>query len=769
MRSPGRLEKARRVGLLCAAAFVLAGTDGCPFLDEFRDILLRVKNGRFVGAETAVEDGAGANRGGERKTVSSLAPGARFGAALARASDLLTLVVGAPSDVVGGIASGSAHVRQQGVFESLDPPPGAHDGMEFGAAVDVLVETVAAVTSTWVVVGAPGATPSGAVFVYRRSGGPAWEVTRVDPPAGTAPGTRFGTAVGIVSDDDGRWLAVGAPQDAWGGAVHLYAWSEWAPSGAPLRREGGADGDRFGASVASIAGASGIVPQLLVGAPGAADGAGAAWVYGRAGGTWSIRHHLADPQPRAGRGFGASVAGAVLDGLKSIHVVGSPGEAGSAAGGVHVFCGGRRVGGIEGARAGVGAAVAIANFNDLETDGYQFVLAAAGLPPEGTTEFAGNASMLEGETAYDPSILGYRAFTRALDTLVGRDAVAAGRFGESLAMDRPSPWSVDVVVGAPGEAPGGAVYEFDVELRSTSAPSGAVSSTGAKAKAPRRIDRYLAFRADANAPEPASADVSIGRALRAPFRVEIAAGSFDAARREGLAGGTVALGFVGEESAPSESASAVARFVAEGLEISATTPAGSTGTTLPLPGTWVADLAADYDGATLRIEARPRGSGPFTEVASIPIAGATFRPSLRIDGIGARAEIGIDRPRVVTNGDPPVGAPAAETVSDLIYEAMDRQLEAITDLEDGGTQAASLLGAADAKLDAAATALDALLAPGAKGGPAPARRLVAKAGRSLAQAAAKLAKGKSAAIVTKRLSKAFASEAKALRALAPAQ
>lgn len=143
------------------------------------------------------------------------------------------------------------------------------DGMSadrFGAAI--------AVADDLALVGAPandaGAADSGAVYVFRRTGGVWAEVQKLVPPDPSA-GKRFGESVAVL---DGVAL-VGAPGDDENGADAgaAYAFEGGSPAFGTARKllpPAGAAGDRAGTSTAisNIIIGPDIVPHYFVGAPG---------------------------------------------------------------------------------------------------------------------------------------------------------------------------------------------------------------------------------------------------------------------------------------------------------------------------------------------------------------------------------------------------------------------------------------------------------------------------------------------------------------------
>lgn len=168
-------------------------------------------------------------------------------------------------------------------------------GSGFGSAL--------AVDGDQLSVGAWG--PPLAVHLYARDQG-GWTPTALLTPGDASSGQGFGSSLAL----DGDWLGVGAqqalsPAGVATGRVHLYqrsggnTWSE----ALVLHPDGGAAGDRFGASVA-LAG-----DLLAVGSPyhdqPAAD-AGAVYVYERALGAWQFVQKIEGPA--GGALFGSNLA-----------------------------------------------------------------------------------------------------------------------------------------------------------------------------------------------------------------------------------------------------------------------------------------------------------------------------------------------------------------------------------------------------------------------------------------------------------------------------
>jgi trimeric autotransporter adhesin len=174
---------------------------------------------------------------------------------------------------------------------------------------------------------------SGAVFVFARVG-TTWSQQAYLKASNTEEGDRFGSAVALSAD--GATLAVGAiGEDSSGavagesddtaessGAVYLFARAAnnvWAPREAYLKASNADIDDHFGGSLALSADGQ----TLVVGATGEMSGArgiggdetdnnggffeGAAYVFKRAGASWSQRAYLKASNARSAR-FATSVA-----------------------------------------------------------------------------------------------------------------------------------------------------------------------------------------------------------------------------------------------------------------------------------------------------------------------------------------------------------------------------------------------------------------------------------------------------------------------------
>jgi hypothetical protein len=170
---------------------------------------------------------------------------------------------------------------------------------------------------------------AGAAYVFTRSGS-VWTQQAVLSEAEPASGNFFGRSVALSAD--GTTALVGDPGTEENvGAAWVFALSEgkWTQQG-ELQPAGGVGPGQFGRSVAL----SGDGGTALVGAFADSEKAGAAYVYRRAGVTWSQEARLTGEEPVGPRPlFGRSVA---LSANGEEALISSPGEEGST-GAVRVF------------------------------------------------------------------------------------------------------------------------------------------------------------------------------------------------------------------------------------------------------------------------------------------------------------------------------------------------------------------------------------------------------------------------------------------------
>lgn len=203
------------------------------------------------------------------------------------------------------------------------PAPGANTAW-FGAAV--------AVSGDSALIGAPldnaPGYHSGSASIWVRSGDVWSAQAGLVHPTGR-PGDRFGSSVAL----DGDTALVGAPHDDAGprtpdaGSVSVFVRSgqTWTRQ-ATLTASDAEEFDYFGRSVA----VQGNV--AVIGAPYAEDNRGVAYVFTRAGRTWTQRAVLAASDGRLGEFFGSAVAidqGSVVVGAPE-HAIGRAAYVGAA-------------------------------------------------------------------------------------------------------------------------------------------------------------------------------------------------------------------------------------------------------------------------------------------------------------------------------------------------------------------------------------------------------------------------------------------------------
>jgi hypothetical protein len=195
------------------------------------------------------------------------AAGDAFGVSVAVSGQ--TVIVGADRDDDNGLDSGSAYVFVQAESDWLQEAKLlANDGQQgdqFGASV--------AISGNIAVVGAPGADTvwmdSGAAYVFRYNGVNWVEEAKLVAVDGKA-GDQFGASVSISAD----YVVVGAPGADGSGALYVYKFdgSVWSLEGKVIATDA-APGQGFGGSV-SISG-----DTILSGAAGDSAQIGAAYAY----------------------------------------------------------------------------------------------------------------------------------------------------------------------------------------------------------------------------------------------------------------------------------------------------------------------------------------------------------------------------------------------------------------------------------------------------------------------------------------------------------
>lgn len=194
-----------------------------------------------------------------------------------------------------------------------------------GAEGDFFGATVA-ISGTTAVVGAPDKNSrTGAAYVFARSG-KAWSEQAKLTASDAAKADAFGVAVAI----SGNTVVVGASgKKSDTGAAYVFAragrtWSQRAE----LTDPGRAKGDAFGNAVAVSRNTA------LVGAPGTNEFTGAAYVFVRTGKAWSQRAKLT-ASDGAKENFFGNFRGVAIDGNTAL--IAAPGISGGRTGAVYVF------------------------------------------------------------------------------------------------------------------------------------------------------------------------------------------------------------------------------------------------------------------------------------------------------------------------------------------------------------------------------------------------------------------------------------------------
>ena len=221
-------------------------------------------------------------------------------------------LVGDPlNDNAGGAYAGSAYVfafdasQPDGQQWSLEAKLTASDGAsfdQFGAAVSL--------SESRALIGAPadddGGSASGSAYVFVFDGaqpaGQQWSQEAKLRATDAAPGDEFGRSVSLSED---RAL-VGAPEDddngSASGSAYVFGFDGAQLWGQETKLSAGDGNDRFGTSVA-LAG-----DRALIGASGASEAAGAAYVFGFDGTSWSQQAELTASDATSDDRFGFSVS-----------------------------------------------------------------------------------------------------------------------------------------------------------------------------------------------------------------------------------------------------------------------------------------------------------------------------------------------------------------------------------------------------------------------------------------------------------------------------
>ncbi|HTR89982.1 MAG TPA: FG-GAP repeat protein, partial [Solirubrobacteraceae bacterium] len=257
--------------------------------------------------------------GGRWSRMARLTPGqeqgvGHFGRGLALSGDGDTALVGAPGEGAGKVGGAWVFTRSGSTWTSGERLIDAEEDGEarFGRAVALSADGASAVIG-----GSTDDGGAGAAWTFARTGTGAgsWaqQAGKLNGGAEEVGGGQFGTAVAL--SPDGLTALVAAPRDGEGlGAVWAYtrADSHWSQLGGKLVSGIGPRGQNFGSSVAL----SGNGGTALIGEARAQGRAevrpGGAWMFGRAGSSWSSLGFFVaketDEQPGEQFGRGAALS-----------------------------------------------------------------------------------------------------------------------------------------------------------------------------------------------------------------------------------------------------------------------------------------------------------------------------------------------------------------------------------------------------------------------------------------------------------------------------
>ena len=262
------------------------------------DVLVGVASNVITpGAVYVFRQGSGGWTEAARLQASDAASGDGFGAAIA--VDGSTMMVSASAQNAG---AGAVYVFERsgsGDWQEVGQLEGGAPGTNFGATI--------ALGGGLAVVGAPGQRArgrqvqymgQGTAHVFSNSGG-AWTSEGAITSGGT--GTGFGASVAV----HGAELLVGAPAADETGAVYTFSRSEggWQQTGT-LAAQGIGPNDRFGSGL-TVAG-----HEALISAPGRGQGQGAvfAFQFDAPEGEWNPRGHLVSFDGFQQDAFGTAMA-----------------------------------------------------------------------------------------------------------------------------------------------------------------------------------------------------------------------------------------------------------------------------------------------------------------------------------------------------------------------------------------------------------------------------------------------------------------------------
>lgn len=238
---------------------------------------------------------------GEKLTAGGEAGEGLFGASVALSADGDTALVGAPSDD-GGVGAAWVFTRTGSTWSQQGGKltgAGERGRAAFGTAVALSGDG-----DTAVIGGPSDGGDAGAAWVFTRSGATWTQLGEKLTGGGESGGGAFGRSVALSSD--GSTAVIGGPFDAGhAGAAWVFtrAGATWSPQGEKLTGHTGVDKAFFGYSVALSADGD----RALVGGHDYND-VGAVWAFARSGATWKQTQQLAGGGEVGFGAFGSSVA-----------------------------------------------------------------------------------------------------------------------------------------------------------------------------------------------------------------------------------------------------------------------------------------------------------------------------------------------------------------------------------------------------------------------------------------------------------------------------
>jgi hypothetical protein len=243
-------------------------------------------DGNHLGAVWAFTRTNGAWSGGVKLVPNNASTGAEFGAAVSLSADGATALIGGPGDEVGGVQAGAAwiYTHSGSSWTQGTKLIGSVNGVGVVGAQGTSVALSA--DGTTALVGGPTALANdGSVWVFVLSNGSWAFQQRLFASSADESGTgQFGKSVAIAAN--GSTAIVGGPQDA-SGAGAAWVWvrsgGSWSIQGSKLVGLGATTFAQFGGAVAMSADGN----TVIVGGPQDGTSKGAAWIFERSAGMWS--------------------------------------------------------------------------------------------------------------------------------------------------------------------------------------------------------------------------------------------------------------------------------------------------------------------------------------------------------------------------------------------------------------------------------------------------------------------------------------------------